>query len=140
MSLPQNAAELIPQAPPFMMIDELIYTDERKSRTTFMIADDNVMVTNGHLTGGGLLENMAQTAAARAGYKAKIEGKPVQSGYIGAVKDMEVNFLPPVGSWIITEITETNQVFNVTVVKGKVWYNSLLAASCEMKLFLNEEE
>ena len=82
MSLPhQNILELIPQAPPFVMVDVLLYTDELSSRSRFIIKPDNVMVQNGCFTEGGLLENIAQTAAARAGYLAKQNHQPVAGGF-----------------------------------------------------------
>jgi predicted hotdog family 3-hydroxylacyl-ACP dehydratase len=137
---PQNILQLIPQAPPFVMIDQLVYTDDLISKSTFTIQPDNCMVADGFFTEGGLLENIAQTAAARAGYQALAENKPVSGGYIGAVKDFEIFFLPEVGSQLFTEIKIENQFFNVSVVAGSVWCNNKLAASCEMKVFLNTQE
>lgn len=136
---PQNILELIPQAPPFVMVDTLTYTDELTSRSSFIITTDNCMTENGFFTEGGLLENIAQTAAARAGYQAKAENKPVSGGYIGAVKNLEVFFLPKAGQEIITDISIENQFFNVSVITGSVRSNNELAARCEMKVFLNTE-
>jgi predicted hotdog family 3-hydroxylacyl-ACP dehydratase len=136
----QNILELIPQAPPFVMVDWLTYTDELTSKSTFHIQPDNCMVQDGFFTEGGLLENIAQTAAARAGYRARAENKPVMGGYIGAVKDLEIFFLPAAGQDLVTEITIENQFFNVSVIAGSVWCNNQLAARCEMKVFLNTDE
>lgn len=136
---PQNILQLLPQAPPFVMVDTLLYTDELTSKSAFMILADNCMVANGSFTEGGLLENIAQTAAARAGYLAKAANKPVSGGYIGAVKDFEVFFLPKTGQEIITEVRIENQFFNVSVITGSVRCNNELAARCEMKVFLNTE-
>jgi len=136
---PQNILELIPQAPPFVMVDALTYTDELTSCSSFVITSDNCLVNNGYFSEGGLMENIAQTAAARAGYLAKAENKPVTGGYIGAVKDFEVFFLPNAGQEIITEIRIENQFFNVSVITGSVHCNNELAARCEMKVFLNTE-
>lgn len=137
---PQNILQLIPQAPPFVMVDELTYTDETTTRSKFTIAADNCMVFGGMFSEGGLMENIAQTAAARVGYLASLENKPVAGGYIGAVKDFEVLFLPPVDSDLTTEIKIENQVFNVSVISGQVWCNNELCARCEMKVFLNADE
>ena len=122
-----------------MMVDVLLYTDELSSRSRFIIKPDNVMVQNGCFTEGGLLENIAQTAAARAGYLAKQNHQPVAGGFIAAVKNFELLFLPEAGQELVTEIKIGNQVFNVSVITGQVWCNEKLAASCEMKVFLNEE-
>jgi len=137
---PQNILELIPQAPPFVMVGQLLFQDETASRSSFTIATDNCMVFNGEFSEGGLMENIAQTAAARVGYIAKQENKPVAGGYIGAVKDCEVLFLPKVGDELLTEIKIENQVFNVSVIVGQVWCNGELCARCEMKVFLNADE
>lgn len=136
----QNILELIPQAPPFVMVGALIYSDEIMTRSIFTIAADNCVVDNGVFTEGGLLENIAQTAAARVGYLAKLENKPVTAGYIGAVKDFEVFSLPKVGDELMTEIKIENQIFNVNVIAGQVWCNNQLIARCEMKVFLNADE
>lgn len=135
----QNTLELIPQAPPFVMVDALLHADELTSRSSFIIQPDNFMVQNGCFTEGGLLENIAQTAAAHAGYMAKQNNQPVAGGFIAAVKDFEIGFLPQVGEEIMTEIKIENQFFNVSVVKGNVWCNKQLAATCEIKVVINEE-
>ena len=137
---PQNILELLPQAPPFVMVGQLTYSDETTTRSTFTIRADNSMVFNGTFSEGGLLENIAQTAAARVGHIAKTENKPITGGYIGAVKDFEVFFLPAIGNDIMTEIKIENQIFNVNVITGQVWCNNELAARCEMKVFLNAED
>lgn len=132
--------ELIPQAPPFVMVDALLHTDELSSRSLFAITPDNCMVHDGFFTEGGLLENIAQTAAARAGYLAQLNKRPVAGGFIAAVKDFEIFFLPQAGQELMTEIKIETPVFNVSVISGQVWCNSELAARCEMKVFLNEEQ
>ncbi len=127
---------LIPQQPPFVMIDELLHSDETLTRTGFRVTEENVLTSNGEFTEAGLLENIAQTAAARAGFKAGIENKPVQVGYIGAVTNFEVFALPGVGEQIVTEVQVDEIVFNVSIISGKVWRNEQLIAQCQMKVFL----
>ncbi|HEY8929690.1 MAG TPA: 3-hydroxyacyl-ACP dehydratase [Mucilaginibacter sp.] len=127
---------LIPQKPPFVMVNRLLHADDLVTKSSFKISSDNVMVKNGVFTEGGLMENIAQTAALRAGYIAQQENKPVESGYIGAVKDLEIFELPVAGDELVTEVALENQVFNVTVFKGKVWRGAQLLAQCEMKVFI----
>jgi predicted hotdog family 3-hydroxylacyl-ACP dehydratase len=136
MMFPVNdIAALIPQKPPFVMVGKLLFADEDITRSSFMINADNVFVKNGIFQEAGLLENIAQTAALKAGYKAMQEKQPVSLGYIGAVKDFEVFQLPETGDELLTEITLENQVFDVSVIEGKVWCNKILLAQCEMKVF-----
>jgi predicted hotdog family 3-hydroxylacyl-ACP dehydratase len=132
----ENILALIPQQPPFVMIDKLYHSDESITRTGFHIAVENVLTINGVFTEAGLLENMAQTAAARAGYTARLENKPVRLGYIGAVKNLEIFSLPQVNDQLVTEIKIEDHLFDVTMISGRVWCNEKLIAQCEMKIFL----
>jgi predicted hotdog family 3-hydroxylacyl-ACP dehydratase len=131
-----NIESLIPQRPPFVMIDRLTHSDADITRTSFKIAGDNIFVTDGRFREPGLLENIAQTAAARAGDFAVRSGKPVTIGYIGAVKNLEIVELPVVGDELITEIKMEEPLFDVVVISGKVWCKGSVAAQCEMKIFV----
>ena len=127
---------LIPQRAPFVMISQLVYFDAIITRTNFIIKKDNVLLDDDHFSAAGLVENIAQTAAARAGYIAGIEKKSVQVGYIGAVKNLVINQLPSINDELITEVSVINQIFDVTIISGKVICNNILLASCEMKIFI----
>ncbi len=135
-----NIESLIPQRAPFVMIDELQYSDGNITRTTLQVRAGNIFVENGFFTEPGLLENIAQTAAARAGHEANKENIPVRVGYIGAVKNFEVLALPAVDDIIETEIIIGNQVFDVSVINGTTRCNGTVIASCEMKIFIKNHK
>jgi len=139
MVLENNIPSLIPQKPPFVMIDQLLHSDEMVTQSSFRITPDNVFTINGQFTEAGLMENMAQTAAARAGYMARLENKPVEVGYIGSVKNLEIFSLPQTNDSIQTEIKIEDQVFDVSMISGSVWCNDKLIAQCEMKIFMERE-
>jgi predicted hotdog family 3-hydroxylacyl-ACP dehydratase len=134
----EDILSLIPQRPPFIMIDELLYCTETITRTSFLISDENILVETGEFSEAGLMENIAQTAAARAGYIARLENKPVSAGYIGAVKNLEIMGLPKINDELITEIKLENQVFDFIVISGCVCCKDKLVATCEMKIFVGE--
>jgi len=138
MQANNHITTLIPQRAPFVMLDELLHSDATTTRSTFSIQPDNIFVEEGVLKEPGLVENIAQTVAASAGHQAKLENRPVAIGYIGSVKNLEVFFLPKTGEQIVTEITVENQIFNVTMVTGKITCNDQLAAQCQMKIFINQ--
>jgi predicted hotdog family 3-hydroxylacyl-ACP dehydratase len=134
----ENILSLIPQKPPFVMVDKLLLCDEFSTKTTFRVDEKNVLVINGEFTEAGLMENIAQTAAARAGYFALSQNKPVSVGYIGAVKNFEIFDLPKVNDELVTEIKIENQVFDATIISGTVKRNDELMAQCEMNIFISK--
>lgn len=121
------------------MVGKLLNSDENLTWSSFVIPADNVFVKNTFFQEAGLMENIAQTAALRAGYIAHAENKPVAVGYIGAVSKFEVFDLPKTGDEIVTEISIQNQVFDIAVLSGRVWLGETLIAQCEMKVFSKNE-
>lgn len=61
-------------------------------------------------------------------------------GYIGAVKNFEVFDLPGVNEELETEITVTNQIFEITVITGVITCNAKVIARCEMKIFITNHK
>jgi len=129
---------LIPQRPPFVMVDQLLSFTETTAHGGFRIKADNIFLENGEFKEPGLLENIAQTAAARAGYISKKENKPVATGYIAAVKNLEIYSFPKIGDELITEITIENQIFDVTIISGKISCNQAVLAQCQIKIFIDQ--
>jgi predicted hotdog family 3-hydroxylacyl-ACP dehydratase len=127
----------IPQRTPIVMISGILEVKDNITRTGLQIAADNLFVEDGVLKSPGLLENMAQTAAARVGYVARQENTPVPIGFIGAVKDFEVFEFPLAGSFIETTTEIQSQVFNATMVAARVTLNGKVMAQCELKIFIN---
>ena len=117
------------------MVGKLLLVDETLTRSSFVIEPGNVFVKDGFFQEAGLMENIAQTAALRAGYLAVSANKTVANGYIGSVTNFEVLQLPQINDELLTEISIEDRIFNVTVLTGKIWLNTTLIASCEMKVF-----
>jgi predicted hotdog family 3-hydroxylacyl-ACP dehydratase len=138
MTAINDIQSLIPQKPPFVMVDKLLSVTEMATTTGFSIKADNIFVQDGVFKEPGLVENIAQTAAASAGYVSYTENKPVLVGYIGAVNNLQVFALPKTGDELITEITTENQIFDVTLISGKITCNGQLIAQCKMKIFINQ--
>ncbi len=130
--------ELIPQRPPFVMVGRLISYDENGFSSKFTIEADNMFVKNGFFMEEGMLENIAQTAAAGAGYGFYTANEKIKLGYIGAVKNAHIFKRPKLGCSITTQIKILIKVLNVDIVEGKIFdsENNLLA-SCEMKIFID---
>lgn len=128
--------QFIPQAAPFEMIDDVVEVTETETRTRFTVREGHLFVDGGVFTEPGLIENMAQTAAAGTGWKAAQQQQPAPVGFIGAVKNFEVKALPAVGDTIVSAVTMLHQVMNAHIVQATVSLNQEVIAEAEFKIFL----
>jgi len=126
----------IPQKPPMVMVDRLVDVVDKTTVTSFLVREDNVFCENGEFREPGLIENMAQTAAAGVGSKPGTTGGDPPLGFIGGIRDLKIYAFPKVGQEITTTVTVEHEVFDATVVKGVVHLDGALIAECELKIFL----
>ncbi len=135
MSIP-SISRYIPQRLPFVMVDKLIFCNNEQTQTEFLIREDNLFVADGQFLEMGVLENVAQTCAARLGYLN--ESQPVKIGMIGSVDNFELFYSPSIGETIITTITVTAEVLNVILLSANTLCGDTLVASCNMKVILTD--
>jgi predicted hotdog family 3-hydroxylacyl-ACP dehydratase len=133
----ENITDLLPQREPMVMVSNLLQCEEQLYITSFRIRNDNVFVSEGYMREPGLIENIAQTAAAGAGYNSLKNKREVPVGYIGAVKNLVIHSLPSVDSEIITKVFIEYEVMNATLIKGVIFLDEQLIAECDMKIFLS---
>ncbi len=116
-----NIAELLPQRKPFVMISELLSFSYERTVTRFHVQDDNVFIEGDSLVPEGLVENVAQTCAARIGFINKyILNKPVSVGYVCSVKDFNVTRSPQIGETLDTEVVLKGEFGNMLIVNAVV--------------------
>ena len=131
--------ELLPQQEPFVMIGNLICFDEVKTVTETTIAADNIFVDDGRFSASGLIENVAQTCAARIGFVNKfILGNGITIGVIGAVRKLVINALPAAGQTITTTVEIVSEVFGMTLAKATVTCEGEELLSTEIKISVRE--
>jgi len=130
--------EYIPQRPPIVMIDRIVDITETKVVCEFQVKNDNLFVVDGKFPEPGIIENMAQTIAAGAGYRAKANNEKVKLGYIAAIKNLNIYAKPSVGDVLSTSVEIVNEVFSVTIVQAEVICGSTKIADCEMRIFTEE--
>jgi len=136
-----NEAEIndyLPQRPPMVMVGNLLSVEGTRTLTSLLIREDNLFCENGKFIEAGLIENIAQTAAAGAGYRSLLKNEPPPPGFIGGVKNLVIHSLPVVGDLLITEVSVENEVFDATVIAGRTSINGKPVAECEMKIFLSK--
>jgi predicted hotdog family 3-hydroxylacyl-ACP dehydratase len=131
--------ELLPQRPPFVMIDRLTDYDAVVTETELTVREDNLFCKDGVLREPGIIENIAQTCAARLGYYNLINHRKVSIGYIGAIRKMKIDFFPTLGSLLKTRIEVVDEVFGMTLVNATVVSGGQQVATCEMKIAIDNE-
>lgn len=136
--LPKDILNYIPQRPPIVLISKIYKCDTESIITGFDITKEHIFTKNKTLTESGIIENMAQTAAAMAGFEAVVNKSEPRVGFIANIKNLEITHLPSINNEIITEVKTKTQVMNVSIIEAKSYCNQALVASCEMKIFLQE--
>lgn len=130
--------ELIPQRPPFVMIDRLVSSDEVYSVTELSIREDNLFVEDGRLSASGLIENIAQTCAARIGYINLNHGQTVKIGVIGSISNLNIERTPKVGEKLTTTIKLLEEVFQMTLVEAVIASDNEEIVHANMKIALTD--
>ena len=126
----------IPQKPPMVMVDCIVEINDKTTVTAFLIKEDNIFIQDGFFREPGLIENIAQSAAAGIAGNPVNEGEVPKLGFIGAVRDLKIYKLPSTGDEIITTVTVTHEILNATVVTGQTRLQGELIAECELRIFL----
>ena len=135
-----NVLDLIPQRPPIIMIDCLTHFDPVLTSSRFTVRDNNLFFSEGRLLASGLIENIAQTCAARIGYINRLSNEVIKLGFIGAVRNLKIYKTPLAGDTIYTTITVKEEVFQMTLVDAVVKLNDETIAEAEMKIALSDIE
>ena len=122
LSLMLNIKQLIPQRSPIMMVDELLCVNGDEAQCRLAVRDDNFFLEeDGLIAEVGIIEHIAQSASAFAGYRAVEEDGATEPpvGYIGEVKNFHLTQRPAVGDVLITTMTMGPTVDGVTIISGE---------------------
>lgn len=137
----KDVLALIPQRPPMAMVDAFLGIDGKGiSRTGLTVREDNVFVRDGVFMAPGIIEHMAQSAAARAGYICIKEGRPVPVGFIASIERMTFSSsLPHEGDTLETSLEVVADIFNMSLVHAVCRNAEDLVAEGNMKIYIQDE-
>ena len=136
----EEILNLIPQRPPIVTVDAFYGIRENASFTGLTISADNIFCREGEFQETGLIEHIAQSAAARIGYIYRQKQEDIPLGFIGSVDKLTIHQLPAVGDELYTEITVIQEVFDITLIAARVTCKDRMMADCRMKIFLRKNE
>ena len=123
---------LIPQREPILLVDALVGVEGDMARTQLTVRRDNSFVgDDGLLAEPGLIEHIAQSASAFAGFKARV-------GYIGEVKKFRCFRCPRVGEELQTTVTFGPEVGGVSLLTGETCVGEETLACTQMKIYVAE--
>ncbi len=134
-----QVVELIPQRPPMVMVDTFYGITNRTSRSGLSIAANNIFCADGLFREPGIIEHIAQSAAARVGFIFKQKNEPVPLGFIGSIDKLTISDLPVVGDQLTTEITVLQEVMGITLIHARTTAGNRAIAECKMKIFLKTD-
>ncbi len=121
-----------------MMVDELLCVNGDEASCQLTVRKDNFFIDeDGLMAEPGLIEHIAQSASAFAGYRAIEAGAtepPV--GYIGEVKNFHPYKRPNIGDILITTITMGPEVEGITIIRGETKCGNDVIADTQMKIFV----
>ena len=130
--------KLIPQRSPIVMVDAFLGIEDEISRTTLTVREGNLFVSDGVLSECGLIEHMAQSAAAREGFVCSRENRAVPIGYIASVNDFSCEALPAVGSVLQTEVRVVQQIGALSLIEAESVVDGRKIAVGKMKIVLEQ--
>lgn len=127
---------LIPQKDPFVMVDKLLFFSENKVVSGLLVSEENIFSKHQTFTEPGIIEHMAQTVALYTGYQYFLKNEPAPTGYIGAIKKVEIHNLPQTSEELITTVTILHEIMGVTLVTIQTECEGNVIATSEMKTVL----
>ncbi len=130
---------LIPQRPPVLEVDTVWEISESSAETGLSVSADNIFVSGGKLRENGIIEHVAQSAAAFAGYDIWRQGLSPRLGYIAEIKKFHIEALPPVGATLRTRLDVRSNDGGMTLLQAKVLSDGEEIASGQMKIYLKDE-
>lgn len=126
--------DLIPQRAPILMVDDALPWGEHGACSSLRIEQSNWFVSESLLLEAGLIEHIAQSAAAMVGLSCL--GQEPKVGYIGDVKDCRIERLPKVGETVTSYISTIAQIENITLIQAISMVGGETVAQAKIKVFI----
>lgn len=127
---------LIPQKPPFVLVDRLLSASPTLFRSAFTVPADHLLVSNGALLDAGVMENAAQTAALGMGHQAAQAGAAPPLGFIGAIARLSITGRVRTGETLETTVEVKHEVMNARILEAVSTCDGRPVCTLELKVFI----
>ena len=138
----------LPHQAPMLMVDLILNLNAEFVETTFVIKEENIFIDNGFFVEAGLIENAAQTCSSIVGKKYFFDEKGIENedvaviGFISALKNVKIHFLPKVGDTLITQAHLISKFvaddYTLCTMKCISSYQENVLLECEINLFIQK--
>ncbi len=130
--------KLIPQRYPIKVVDSLVEVNGEDAVCQLTLRADNCFIEgDGKMAEPGLIEHIAQSASAFAGYRAVSSGATEPPlGYIGEVKGFQCHYRPSLGETLLTTISMGPEIDGITLISGVVKSGDKVVAETRMKIYV----
>lgn len=129
---------LIPQRPPFVMVDRVVSCDAVDAVTEFCVREDNIFLDDHELAATGLIENMAQSCAARMGCISRMRQDAIKIGFIGDIRNCMIERRPRCGETLTTQVHIVEEVFHLTLATVTTTVGDEVIANARVKIALTD--
>lgn len=120
------------------MVDRVVSCEGKHAQTVFAICEGNMLLEDNALSSAGIIENMAQSCAARMGCKDWQRGEPIKIGYIGDVRDCDILRHPVVGETLETQVNIIEEMFGLMLAEVTVKSGETIVATARMKIAMTD--
>lgn len=122
--------------PPMLLVDALTLAEDTRAKAVFSVKEDNIFLDeHGALAREALVEIMAQTLAGFNAYKAHIENKPAQKGFLVGLRGIVLHADARAGDTLESEIEISDFIAGTFIAKGKIYNASALLCEGELRIF-----
>jgi len=124
---------LVPQKPPFVMLDKLIGCEKGKYTSEFRVDAKNIFIEGQKLLNYALIENIGQTAAVGLKLTSTTVGK-FQDGVLGGIYKLQCYGNAKIDDVIKTEVQLMAEMGSLFKVKGSCFVENLMIFECELNI------
>lgn len=124
---------LIPHRYPIICIDELLEVTEDYCYSVYTVPGTGIFIEDDKLCIAGVLETVAQTAAAGSGFNLTQNGDQVsESLYLAGFRNVLVNGDVYSGSVLKTKIFRMSDIMNISSFRAEVKCEGTIVLNCEL--------
>lgn len=118
------------------MVDRVTTFNDVDAITELTVREDNIFVDGGQLSAAGIIENMAQSCAARMGCLNMMRSEAVRIGFIGDIRNCNIMRQPQQGEVVTTTVHIVEEVFHLTLADVSSMVGNETIASARVKIAL----